>query len=129
MDKFLRQPYEGELDYFKKNPEVSGMATEDNRIILNPYSNLSEQEKNSVIKNEFSRLLIRNKKVEAPKFEITQKQKDFFKNTPYAENEDLMRQTIAARVFSGDPSAQDFTEEQLQYAAMLQDAMDAEYAK
>jgi hypothetical protein len=37
----MRKPYAGELDYFKNNPSVAGMATEDNKVILNPYSRLT----------------------------------------------------------------------------------------
>ena len=36
--------YEGEDKYFKENPHVAGMAAEDDRIIMNPYSKLTERE-------------------------------------------------------------------------------------
>ena len=52
----VREPYASELDYFKKNPSVSGMATEDNKVILNPYSNLKPEEYKAVVINETARL-------------------------------------------------------------------------
>lgn len=54
-----RQPYQSELDYFKNNTNVGGMATEDNKIILNPYSNLSNEQKRQVALNEGVRLFLR----------------------------------------------------------------------
>ena len=34
----IREPFKGELDFFRKRPEVAGMATEDNKIIINPFN-------------------------------------------------------------------------------------------
>uniref|UniRef100_A0A6H1ZG35 Uncharacterized protein n=1 Tax=viral metagenome TaxID=1070528 RepID=A0A6H1ZG35_9ZZZZ len=39
-----RQPYESERNYFRSNPNVGGMAAEDNAVILNPFSNLSQEQ-------------------------------------------------------------------------------------
>ena len=48
----IRDPFASELDYFKKNPTVSGMATEDNKIILNPYAKLNKEEFINKLKND-----------------------------------------------------------------------------
>ena len=46
--------YPGEDKYFKENPNVGGMMTEDNRVIINPYSKLTDKEK-AIIKNHLTR--------------------------------------------------------------------------
>jgi hypothetical protein len=66
-----RTPYQSELDYFKANPTVAGMATEDNRVIINPYSNLTKDEKNSVFQNEKARIIMRTDEKAKPKFLLT----------------------------------------------------------
>ena len=43
----VREPDPSELEYFEGNPAVTGMAAEDNRIILNPHSQLSDDERQS----------------------------------------------------------------------------------
>ena len=44
----IREPYQSELDFFRTRPEVAGMATEDKRIILNPFNNFNEKQKDYV---------------------------------------------------------------------------------
>ena len=109
--------YPGEDDYFKKNKNVTGMAADDDKIILNPYSNLSETEKQSVIKNESARLYMRKNGI-VPDFDVTDKQMEYFKDTAYEGNLDAIKQTIAARVISGDPSIKP-TENQKKVIATL----------
>ena len=112
-----REPYTSEVDYFKQNPGTAGMATEDNRVIVNPYSNLSEIERKALIKNETSRVLMRNMPSnERPSFSITPEQRNTFKN--YGSEQDI-RETIAARILSGDPSAGAATKEQMAFASSL----------
>lgn len=95
--------YPGEEEFFKKNPKVTGMAAEDNSIILNPYSTLKDKEKEAVAKNEALRLYMRNNKV-IPNIEPTADQNKFFKNTAYENVAPEKKQTIIARILSGDPS-------------------------
>jgi len=114
----MRDPYKSELSFFKDRPEVSGMATEDNKIILNPYSKLSKAEQQAVAQNEALRLFMKVKKV-SPDFELTKEQTDFFKNTEYGKNPVAAKQTIIARILSGDPSAQNVTPEQIKAAQDL----------
>ena len=112
IDMFgMRDPFESELKFFKSRPEVAGMATEDNKIILNPYSKLSKEEQQAVANNEAMRLFMKVAKI-APEFELTPEQAGFFKGTEYEKDPIAARQTILARILSGDPSAKTATEEQ-----------------
>ena len=103
--------YPGEDLYFKANPNVTGMATEDDKVILNPYSTLNDQERESVIRNESARIYMRRGGI-VPNFMITPEQRNSFIGTPYEKNEQGMMETIAARILSGDPSALNYTSEQ-----------------
>lgn len=118
--------YPGENDYFRRNPHVAGMATEDGRVILNPYSSLSDDEQGAVYLNEASRLLMRESS--PPSFNITPEQRERFatinNGQPYGSEQDI-RETIAARILSGDPSAGAATPEQFAYARGLGHRMSA----
>jgi hypothetical protein len=101
----MRKPYAGELEYFKKNANVAGMATEDNKVILNPYSNLKPEQYQSVAVNEASRIIMRKPEFK-PDFELTNQQKAFLDTTTYKNaSEDERKATIAARILSDDPSS------------------------
>lgn len=118
----IRSPYKGELQFFQRNPRVSGMATEDKRIILNPASGLSEREQMAVAKNEALRLFMKDKKFE-PAFDITPQQISYFKSmgADYAkpENKLAAQHTIISRILTGDPSITP-TKEQFIEAKRLQ---------
>lgn len=114
----LREPYKTELEYFKSNPNVAGMMTEDEKVILNPFSPLSEQEKNSVYQNEAIRLHLKKNKYQ-PEFELTKEQRKFFKGTPYEKNEIAAKHSILSRILTGDPSVGNATEEQKQAAQLV----------
>jgi len=103
-----REPYDTELEYFRSNPNVAGMATEDNSVIINPFSSLSGSEVESVLQNERARVYMRSGKTR-PKFGLTEEQRVKFKG--YGSLQDI-RETVAARVLSGDPSAGVATREQ-----------------
>lgn len=113
--------FPGEEDYFKKNPHVAGMAAEDDKIILNPYSKLSDKEKQAVMLNEAARVHMRRGTMEAPRYELTPEQVQQFRN--YSQSLDDIRQTIAARILSGDPSAGQTTPDQMQYVQRLRQFM------
>ena len=98
-----RQPYQSELDYFKNNTNVGGMATEDNKIILNPYSNLNDKERRQVGLNEGVRLFLRENPNYIGNFGLTNQQKQSLGN--YSNNIDDIRSTILARILTNDPSA------------------------
>jgi hypothetical protein len=97
--------YPGELDYFRANPHVAGMAAEDDRVILNPYSRNTSQEQEAVRRNEAARIWMRNNPHLAPSFGMTAGQQNFFKGSAYENNLQPMRETLAARLLTGDPSA------------------------
>jgi hypothetical protein len=96
--------YPDEDQFFSDRPEVAGMAAEDNTIILNPYSKLSKKQLGAVAENEALRLDMRKNEF-SPDFEVTPEQVKFFEGTEYADNPTAMKQTILARVYSGDSSA------------------------
>jgi hypothetical protein len=120
--EFFRNPEDSELDYFKSNPTVSGMAAEDNRVILNPYSKLSKKEKDAVALNEYGRIIMRTNPQFSPNFKLTDEQTKFLGSNTYkdAPEQDRMA-TIAARLLSGDPSAGTPTIDQLKFVNSLQE--------
>jgi len=115
------QLYPGEEEYFKANPHVTGMAADDDKIIMNPFSTLKDNEKQEVMLNEAARVHLRKKLIDAPNFELTPTQKEKFGS--YSKDPNDIRQTIAARILSGDPSAGDATPEQQEYVAKLRQFM------
>ena len=95
------------------------MAAEDNKVILNPYSPLSDTEKKAVGQNEALRLYMREHDID-PAIQLNPQQEAFFKGTPYENAAVEKKQTVLARILSGDPSVT-ATPEQQQYAnALLQ---------
>jgi hypothetical protein len=115
------QLYPGEEEYFKANPHVTGMAADDDKIIMNPFSKLKDNERQAVMLNEAARVHMRNKLIDAPNFELTPTQTEKFGS--YSKDPNDIRQTIAARILSGDPSAGDATPEQQEYVSRLRQFM------
>lgn len=105
----VRTPYLSELSYFNDNPHVAGMAAEDDAVILNPYSQLSEEQRNAVLLNERARIFMRQGGLK-PDFNLTDKQKEAF--SQYSNDETDIKHTLASRILSGDQSALDVTPEQ-----------------
>lgn len=101
--KIRQNLFPSEDTYFKTNPHVAGMAAETNDIILNPYSP-SGVNHDAVARNEALRLYMRQSNV-TPSFDVTDEQRNAFQGTSYGTNDDALKQTIAARIYSGDPSA------------------------
>jgi len=125
--ELMREPDEGELDYFKSNPNVTGMAADDNRIILNPYSKLSKAQQDGVALNEYSRIIMRTNPQFAPNFVLSDEQTKFLDSNTYkdAPEQDRMA-TIAARLLSNDPSAGTPTIDQLKFVNKLQEYINKE---
>jgi len=73
--------YPGELEYFKKNPKTTGMAADDDMVILNPYSTLTDQEKKAVMMNEAARVHMRKGNIEPPRYDLTPEQKEQIKKS------------------------------------------------
>lgn len=120
----VRRPQVSELSYFHKNPHVAGMAAADSAITLNPFSNLTDEQRAAVAKNEAARLFMQNGGMGAPPT-VTEAQRAQFAGTPYEGNEDAMRQTIVARLLSQDASGGAATPEQAAYVAALAKALEA----
>jgi hypothetical protein len=122
-----REPYPSELEFLKDRTDVGGMATEDNYVIINPHSPLSDEQKRHVAKLEQARLAMRNG-YERPTFPITPKQQEYFntmnKGKPYSDDLQDIKETIASRIIVGDETAQDITPEQEEYAYKLLDVLD-----
>ena len=113
--------FPGENDYFRKNPHVTGMAAEDNRIIMNPYSTLTDAEKQAVMMNEAARVHMRVGNFDAPRFVLTPEQEKAFSG--YSANPEDRLSTVAARLLSNDPSALTPTPEQTEYVQRLRKFM------
>jgi hypothetical protein len=120
----VREPFASEDAFFKKHPEVGGMATSDNKIILNPHSSLSDDEKEAVGTNEAARVHMRMSKKFKPDFDLTEEQEGNLRGTTYSKASAQDRKsTIAARILSGDPSGGKPTLEQLDFVGRLKDKM------
>ena len=115
------QLFPSEDEYFKANPNVAGMAAEDDKVIINPYSKISEKEKEAVMLNEAARVHMRNKMIDAPNYDLTPEQLEKFGS--YSKDPNDIRQTIAARILSGDPSAGQPTAAQQEYVNRLRQFM------
>ena len=113
--------YPGEDDYFRKNPHVAGMAAEDDRIIMNPYSKLNDVEKQAVMLNEAARVHMRQGTMQPPRFALTPEQESAF--AKYSNDPTDRASTVAARILSGDPSALKPTPEQQDYVQQLRKFM------
>jgi hypothetical protein len=111
----------GEESYFKANPHVAGMAADDNKIIMNPFSTLKDNEKQAVMMNEAARVHMRSKLIDAPNYDLTPTQAEKF--AKYSQDPNDIKQTIAARILSGDPSAGDVTPAQQEYVSRLRQFM------
>ena len=99
----LRPLYSGEDEYFKKNPNVSGMASfDDNRVILNPYTTLSPEQLKAVQVNEAARLYMNQ--YGTPNVSLTNEQQSNISGLgSYAQADpNVQRSTILARILSGD---------------------------
>ena len=117
--------YPGEHQYFRQNQHVTGMAADDNRIVLNPYSSLQPHEQESVLRNEAARLYMREKQNQFKfDFDPTPEQSQTFKGTPYENDHYNLRATLLARALSGDPSAGSLTPRQEQWVNWLREQLD-----
>lgn len=110
-----REPWPSESEFFKTRPGVAGMATEDDCVVLDPYSDLAECEREAVLLNESARVFMRRSGL-CPTFALSAAQESFFAN--YGPT-DSIKATIAARILSGDPSALEPTNEQLAFVREL----------
>ena len=116
----VREPQKEELKFFSARPDVGAMMTEDGQVIVNPNSKFTDDERNAIIRNERARLLIKYGVMSPPSFDLTNEQEEFLNSNDYAKaSPQDRRATIAARILTGDKSAQGFTQEQQDYVNML----------
>lgn len=115
-----REPYPSEDAFFKKNTHISGLAADDDSVVLNPYSNLSPTERHCVALNEAARVVMRRDPELQPIFDLTPEQLSSFQSYGSLNS---VRATVAARILSGDPSALRPTADQIRFVKKLATAM------
>jgi len=127
-----REPFPAERDFFL-NQEVSGLppdkiaqgiAAEDNKVTLNPFSLQGNKDKEGVKQNEQIRLYLRNNHPDIT-FHLSPEQREAFKTYGYQaktprERDQAVRDTIMARILTGDPSAGTATPEQQAIAQQIE---------
>jgi hypothetical protein len=118
INSLMRPAYASEMNYFKKNTHVAGMAAEDDRVILNPYTKMSIGGKQSIVLNESARIAMRH--APPPTFDLTPEQTQRFADYGDIQSQ---RETIAARILSDDPSAGNPTQSQRAYVETLRKRM------
>jgi hypothetical protein len=102
-----------EMEFFARNPNTPGYASfETDSIVLNPFTTLDAERLSFLVDNEAIRLKMNKDKFVPSEFSFTPEQKQFFSNTVYNDNPVAMRQTILARLYSGDTTPGGFTSEQ-----------------
>lgn len=115
----LRLPFAQEMKFFRDRPDVAGYAAEDDMVVLNPFSGLSQDEKGAVALNEAARVFMRRHAIQ-PSFSLTEEQaRTFADYGPVG----CQKATIAARLLSGDPSALKPTADQEAFVSQLASAM------
>jgi hypothetical protein len=88
---------------------------------MNPYSKLTDREKQAVMLNEAARVHMRRGTMPPPRFILTPEQESAF--AKYSDNPIDRASTVAARILSGDPSALKPTQEQQDYVQQLRKFM------
>ena len=117
-----RQPYESESQWFADNPDVSGMASEDGAVVLNPHLNMSPGGAVRTKRNESVRLLMDDVGYSA-KSGLTDDQKALSSGMgAYGSDEDALKKTILARILADDESLGPYTPDQVLEAELFADA-------
>jgi len=119
-----RDPNSIEMEWFRQNPHIGGYAADDDRVVVNPYNRLSPVENEALIRNESARIFMRRNysaRPTAESFPLTEEQRGYA--YPVAQPpmlpEAALRETMAARVLTGDPSAGQTTPQQARFAEEL----------
>jgi hypothetical protein len=117
-----RQPYPGEAEFLRNNPDVTGMGTEDRKVVLNNASSLTPGGSVITKRNEQIRNLIEDRGIK-PSFPVTAEQTRKASGA-YKTDRGLLRKTILGRILAGDDSMGPYTERQRGAASSLADAYD-----
>ncbi len=109
-----RDPNPTELEWFRANPNIGGYAAPDDMIVVNPYNRLTPRENEALIRNESARIFMRRNPSARPSFSLTEEQAQmpYPAYDPPSRPEQSIRETVAGRMLSGDPSAGAVTDEQ-----------------
>jgi len=114
-----REPWPSEIEFFRVHLKITGMAADDSRVILSPFSQLTESQKKAVALNEAARIFMDREGL-IPEFPLTPAQEAAFAS--YGPM-NARCATIAARLLSGDPTALAPTREQITFVRGLAAAM------
>ncbi len=106
-----RKPTITELDFFRRQSQIPAYAADDGNVVVNPYK-IGNVDYDSVRFNEYIRQLLRAGYLPSPDFDLTPLQKNRFAD--YGNPQDV-RDTIAARLLTGDPSAGWLTNPQINW--------------
>lgn len=101
----------GSEEEFFRRTGVPGYAAADGAVVMNPAVTDSNTYM-GVWANEAARQEM-NANGDFFTFGVTPKQDEWSRRGPYANNPQALRQTIAARILSGDDSLQPYTPEQI----------------
>jgi hypothetical protein len=119
-----RQATESEKAFFKRQPEVAGYAAPDNRVVLNPFLQRTDQQKAAVIQNE----RIRHFLMQNPQqftFQFAPHQSKWATGNEYRKSPASFQQSIIARILTGDDSLAPYSPEQLEAAKKVQSVIAA----
>jgi len=124
----------GLTEYFKKNPDVAGMAwggglngsskEEPRSVVVNPFNkNMKDETKRKgLVELEGARHYMEESKY-APNFEITEKQQQWRKSLgKYADDDTAFRKSIVSRILVND-EVPEATEQQRKEAAAIRKRM------
>lgn len=117
----LRPPSETELEFFHGNRHVGGYASPDGKIVMNPFSGHSPDERKAIMHNELYRLMTRDETIPRFQGKLTNEQKKTLAANPFYWKADPQAQmdTIMGRLISGDPSGGRPSPEQEDYLRMI----------
>jgi len=122
----VRDPHFSEMEWFGEHPDIPGMATEDNMVIINPFMSMDEKKKQAIIQNETARAFMKKFNFR-PNFHIHPEQMKYFstinKGKAYGSEQDI-RETIVGRILSGDPSVTNVTPEQQIFVEILKSMLE-----
>lgn len=119
----MRKPSKEESDFFKESG-VPGYAADDGTIVIDPDSKLTPEQRDALAVNEASRLFMREQGYKFD-FDLTPEQSVQFKDSVYGKpgNENHAKSSIIGRIISGDPSALNATQEQLNWAERVKHSL------
>lgn len=97
-----RAPWPSEASWFRANPYVAGYAADDDRVVLNPCSQLKPRQFASVLINEAVRVYLRRRPRRCPLHTLTAWQRTLYAS--YGRPIDQVH-TVVARLAARDRSA------------------------